>query len=96
MRHLKSLGESVQLNAQMACPVCRKVIDGATPANTTHAIPGPGDVTVCLYCRTFLTFTAEPALRELTQEEILALPDDVRDTLVELRRTLRELVERKG
>lgn len=53
------------------CPNCRTVVDGATAVDGSHAVPSPGDATVCVYCARVLIFTAEglrlPTMRELEQ-----------------------------
>ena len=65
------------LATKAACPVCRKVLDGATGDGT----PEPNSLTVCVYCGVFLSFTASMGLRVLSEQEWRDLPVDTRDQL---------------
>jgi hypothetical protein len=56
------------------CPVCSKLLDGATNINDDGA-PKPGDVSVCVDCMSILTFTPDLKLRLMTQGEVQALPE---------------------
>jgi hypothetical protein len=47
------------------------------------AAPSPGDLTACLHCTAFLTYTAELRVRELTDGEYAALTDNERRQLYE-------------
>lgn len=50
------------------CPVCTKVLDAATSTTGNHK-PGPGDVTICIYCQTWLRFTDDLGLRLFRQDD---------------------------
>jgi hypothetical protein len=59
------------------CPNCRKGVDGATSVDA-DAKPGPGDITVCLYCGHIMAFAADLSLRELTDDEMRKVAGDKR------------------
>jgi len=48
------------LDDNLVCPVCGNTIDRS--AHIEPEPPGPGDLTVCLYCETVLEFTKEMTL----------------------------------
>lgn len=66
------------------CPECKKVMDGATCFNE-DAVPGPGDVTVCMYCSALLVYEKDMQLRKMTPEEERKLPDEARTTVFQVR-----------
>lgn len=74
------------------CPSCGKRLDAATPYPSDDwewVKPKPEDLTVCLYCTSFLKFEGEQlGLVLLTYEEIAALPSDIRSALVRARETI--------
>lgn len=41
-----------------ACPVCLASLDAATDPTGANAVPGPGDLTICLHCTAVLQFDA--------------------------------------
>lgn len=64
------------------CPICKKVLDAATCMEGEHK-PSPGDVSICLYCQTWLRFTDDLGLRlfieddfkDFTKEQVKLLKD---------------------
>lgn len=66
------------------CPACGAELDRAS----MHAErkPVPGDYSVCLYCGSFLRFDSSMRAALITIEDVAALPDDDRNTLVRLRK----------
>ena len=46
------------------CPVCGTTLDAASGIATARA-PEPGDVSVCLYCGTMLTWAEDMALVQI-------------------------------
>lgn len=73
--------KSGQLESAPHCPACNKLLDGFTDPKG-DATPESGNLSICSYCRTFLCFTDELQLREMTQEEIVNLPADLRGLLM--------------
>lgn len=65
------------------CPVCNELIDAATDPNGEKLIPEPKDVSICVYCTTYLEFDDELIARELSIESLVDLPDD---TILQLHR----------
>lgn len=43
------------------CPGCRKRLDGFTAVNNPAVVPGDGDLTICVYCRTPSAFVVDAA-----------------------------------
>jgi len=56
-----------------ACPVCAKVLNACQSlASDDTRPPEPGDLTRCLYCRSWLVFQVD-GLRVATDAELAAL-----------------------
>lgn len=72
------------------CPVCSLKLGAATYIHDFDAPiqPGAGDVTVCIGCSAFLTYTDDLTLRLMQHEEVADLPDLPRDELMRVRRAL--------
>lgn len=70
------------------CPVCFHRLDAATCA-TGDARPTPGDLTVCLYCTTFLRFDDHLRHVKLEEGEFSKLDAMERRTLVRARNLIR-------
>ncbi len=66
----------------MPCPVCGESLDRCSGPS---AAPQPGDFTICIRCFTRLTLDEQLALRELSSDDLAALPVDVLDALNEVR-----------
>ena len=86
------IGQSIRMPGT-TCPVCARRLSGATGYDNADddAVPVPGDVTVCAYCRSFLMFTATLDVRLLTLEEIAELDAHTRHAMIELREQLRTI-----
>lgn len=82
MRHIRSLGAD-RLVRRARC-VCGTYLDGATSVNGDCA-PKAGDLTVCVYCRAVLAYTASGELEPVDRDK---LPADVRAVVDELRATI--------
>jgi len=53
------------------CPECRRGLDGAKVlGEDDSATPGPGDITLCLYCATVLSFDKDGTLRRATKRDL--------------------------
>ena len=72
------------------CPVCLKILDGASGIENNDK-PKIGDLTVCIHCASFLTFTTKMSLRLLTPEEIGNLDFIERTHLMECRKAIEQL-----
>lgn len=70
------------------CPVCFHLLDAATCASG-DATPKPGDLTVCLYCTTFLKFNEQLRHVTLQDGEFSKLGEIERRTLVRARNLIR-------
>lgn len=70
------------------CPNCGKKLDCATCESEIK--PEPGDISVCIYCTSFLIFNDKVKLRLLTDDEIADLPAERRSQLVMARLLLRK------
>lgn len=79
MRRIRSIGTDRHIKAARC--TCGKVLDGATAVNA-DCTPKAGDLTVCIYCRTVLMFTAAG---ELEPADPAKLPPDVRAVVDELK-----------
>ena len=74
------------------CPVCLKQFDAATSPFGDSA-PTPGDLTVCIYCASFLIFEQDLRLRLMTEQEIGELPDEARIQIMRVRRAIKAVSE---
>lgn len=95
MKKIKLNDDLVQVISLCECPACKKRLDGRTQIGTehelsvfhegTHAIPKPGDVSVCMYCKSKLVFMDGGdgflRVRLMTPEEIRDLPEVVAQAL---------------
>lgn len=70
------------------CPSCDKRLDAASTLENDDIQPKSGDVSICLYCASFLTFTENLSIRLLTTEEIAELEDNIRIVLMKMRRAI--------
>jgi len=87
--------DDTTLMAPDSCPVCKHCIDAATCVDGA-AKPKAGDLTVCLYCRSFLAFKDDLRVREITPDEIAGLPDDIRLLMVRIRRASKRVMENQN
>lgn len=62
-------------------PCCGRKLDGHTAADGSDEQPRQGDVSVCAYCGSWLTYDHGPRLRLMTQEEIDALDEETTSEL---------------
>lgn len=69
------------------CPKCKKKLDGATSFYGQK--PVPGDVTICLYCLSVLTFGKDMKMVYLTEEEIKKLPPPLLRGIEEVKYSIR-------
>lgn len=79
-----------KLNAQSICPVCGKKLDAATHVEKEEAVPGPGDISICLYCATVSVFDDNLKLKQMTNEEFAGLPEEVKTNVRKTRDMLLE------
>jgi hypothetical protein len=77
--------EAHKLIGTSTCPACDRTLDGATGLTTDNA-PEPGDLTVCAYCASFLTFNLDLSHRKLTAEEFSELTEDEQHNIVTARK----------
>lgn len=79
-----------QLATKAKCPTCGRLMDGALHMKLEEvAPPAEGDLTVCAYCSTLMTFVGGGGLREMTAAELEALPEEDRTTLLRARNAVR-------
>ena len=72
---------------ETTCPVCHHRINGARAIEPGKSIiPRKGDLTMCIYCTTFLSYIDGYQLREMTDEEVADLPHESKMLLLKARR----------
>ena len=64
------------------CPICGTVVDGAlmiagVNVPTERLMPGPGDLSICVYCFAVSVFTDQGQLRTATAKECEEIPESV-------------------
>lgn len=84
------------------CPGCGKELKLHQPVavdSDTGSMqfkdPGPGDVTICGNCTAFLRFNPDMTVVELNVDDILAMPDNERITLNNLRTRVEKNIRRR-
>ena len=70
------------------CPNCGKKIDAASGVEDEHAIPEPGDVSICIKCGTFLEFNEDLTVKEATTNTLREVPDEAMAQLLHIRRVI--------
>ena len=65
------------------CPACGYPHNQVTHEESDDP-PSPGDVVVCSTCATTLVLTSDLGVRKLTPREFQAIPDDMKNELVNL------------
>ena len=67
-------------HGETGCPHCGHTLDALSQAGglVEPGVPEPGDLSVCIQCRSVLELTAIGAYRVMTRAEIAALPEDER------------------
>ena len=61
---------------ESVCPRCGYKTDAATMLEDDHAVPKPGDVSICMKCAHVRKFGADLRLVELTGDETVELATD--------------------
>lgn len=59
-------------NSKARCPVCKMTLDAATSIG--GSTPSEGDISICSGCASALVFNKDLTLRQLTDDELAALP----------------------
>ena len=72
------------------CPICNALIDAATGATPDAITPKPGDLSVCLYCTSYLQYDKDLVPQELSVDALLDLPDEVKLTLHRIRKNIKK------
>ena len=62
---------------ESSCPNCGKRLDSAMSTEGDRK-PSPGDITICMDCRHLCAFAEDMGLRELTDDEVVAVAGDKR------------------
>lgn len=65
----------------LECPMCHAKLDGHSNPFMEDTRPSEGDLTVCAYCATSLSFGSDLQLRVLSLEEFAALSPLEREQL---------------
>jgi hypothetical protein len=70
----------VYRHGETVCPQCGHRLDALSQAGgiVQPGVPEPGDLSVCIQCRSVLELTAIGGYRAMTLAEIAALPEDAR------------------
>lgn len=62
---------------ESSCPNCGKQLNAAMSTEGDHK-PSPGDITICMDCRHLCAFAEDMNLRELMDDEVVAVAGDQR------------------
>jgi RNase P subunit RPR2 len=79
------VNNTIRLDGDNFCPVCGHKIDAVTSMDGDVRVPTDGDVSICGECTAFLVFDKNLQSQLLTPDELLTLPDDIINTLAEIR-----------
>lgn len=77
-----------KIDTPSPCPVCGKNLDAATSIEKEEAVPGPGDLSICLYCATVSRFDDNLKLEQITNEEFAELPEELKTSIRKARDTV--------
>ncbi len=77
------------------CPACDAFLDAASSINKKHALPSPGDYSICFYCTTFVRYGPNMELIELTSTDFHKLSQEMQDELFQLRRAIHYVFAKK-
>lgn len=74
------LSASTTRHTKSPCLSCGRGLDASSMIGVGDEVvsPGEGDITVCLYCRHVMVYTADLSLRNLTDEEVVEIAGDPR------------------
>lgn len=75
---------------QQKCPCCGDIMNFAAHSSLRRELKA-NDYAICSHCRAFLRFDENMTIRELTQEEIVDMPANIRSAMVRAREHLREM-----
>lgn len=85
-RHIESL-----------CPVCKERLDAASNADQVKSSPPEcGDVSICLYCASYLIFDEDLTLQLLSVEDLLELPDEILQQLTRMRKEIKKANQKRN
>lgn len=71
---------------EMVCPVCREKYNRASlVTNEGRREPKPGDVSICLYCGSWLEFLPQGKMQALTPEKQAAFEAEVKAEMEEIK-----------
>lgn len=73
------------------CPACQSEHDAASHPTNETAVPGPGDLTVCIDCGALLRFGQGLELEAVSPAELRALDAGTRGELVRVQSAIRLL-----
>lgn len=71
------------------CPTCAKLLDSATSVSDAST-PEPGDLSICFYCATLLTFDDNLVLQALGEDAFATLGEDLQRYLKQMRNRVLE------
>lgn len=73
------------------CPSCNASIDAISDSSNEDKTPKPGDISVCLYCGSFLILLENFKPRLMFLNEIEILDDETRIQLIRIRRAIQRV-----
>lgn len=87
-------------NEYVACPHCKAKLDGASGIQDedSNSIPGPGDLSICMYCGTILEYEEGFFLHIATDERLSQLNNEepeVYNQLIYMRDAILAYIESK-
>jgi hypothetical protein len=67
------------VSKEAPCPNCKHRMDRASAVNEdgTASVPKPDDISVCISCGNWNAYDTDMQLRELSEDEIAALPQEI-------------------
>lgn len=79
----------------MKCPKCGYGHDVHTSITDPGAKPSKGDISMCLACGSILIYGEGLVLHEASEDELLAMPADIRGLLLRMTEAREEIVGNK-
>lgn len=72
------------------CPSCGANLDASSAVDSKPRPPEPGDFSICAYCGDILVYDAQTRLRSAELNDLLTIPEDVRDGIYAAQKIIHE------
>lgn len=74
----------LEITDSPSCPVCKKILDGATSCDERDAKPESGSISICVYCgevSKYMEREGKLVLESFSQDELDQFPEEIKKTI---------------